>query len=392
MVSVKDIDWLSSGLLTITPLLSIYALLSVPIVPKTAIWALTYYFITGFGITAGYHRYWSHRSYDAAKPFQVWMALAGAGAVEGSIKWWSRHHRAHHRWTDTDKDPYAAHRGFLHSHILWMMIKDPSRSNGKADISDLKRDPVVNWQHRNFVPLMLFMGFVFPTLVAGLGWGDWKGGYFYAGIVRLVFLHHATFCVNSLAHWLGEHTYDDRQTPRDHFFTAIVTLGEGYHNFHHEFPSDFRNAIRFWQYDPTKWLIWLCSKLGLTYNLNTFPDNEIQKGRIAMQEKKILAIKQQLDYGKPLASLPSYTWSEFQTLAQSKQLLVIENVIYDVAQFIDLHPGGRVFLKSAIGRDATVSFNGGVYNHHNAARNLMQHMRFGKVTGDIPESDRAKDE
>ncbi|KAI8997991.1 acyl-CoA desaturase [Gaertneriomyces semiglobifer] len=392
MVSVKDIDWLSSGLLTITPLLSIYALLSVPIVPKTAIWALTYYFITGFGITAGYHRYWSHRSYDAAKPFQVWMALAGAGAVEGSIKWWSRHHRAHHRWTDTDKDPYAAHRGFLHSHILWMMIKDPSRSNGKADISDLKRDPVVNWQHRNFVPLMLFMGFVFPTLVAGLGWGDWKGGYFYAGIVRLVFLHHATFCVNSLAHWLGEHTYDDRQTPRDHFFTAIVTLGEGYHNFHHEFPSDFRNAIRFWQYDPTKWLIWLSSKFGLTYNLNTFPDNEIQKGRIAMQEKKILAIKQQLDYGKPLASLPSYTWSEFQDLAQSKQLLVIENVIYDVAQFIDLHPGGRVFLKSAIGRDVTVSFNGGVYNHHNAARNLMQHMRFGKVAGDIPECDRAKDE
>jgi stearoyl-CoA desaturase (delta-9 desaturase) len=143
------------------------------------------------GITAGYHRLWAHRSYNASKPFQYLLALAGAGAVQGSIKWWSRGHRAHHRYTDTDLDPYNAHKGFWYAHVGWMLVK-PRRKPGVADISDLSKNEIVRWQHKYYVYLLLLMGFIVPTVVAGLGWGDWKGGYFYAAAARLLFVHHVS--------------------------------------------------------------------------------------------------------------------------------------------------------------------------------------------------------
>ena len=144
------------------------------------------------GITAGYHRLWAHRSYNASRPLQYALAMLGAGAVEGSIKWWSRGHRAHHRYTDTDLDPYNAHRGFWFSHIGWMLLK-PRRKIGVADISDLSKNEVVRWQHRWYLTLLLFFGFIVPTAIPGLLWGDWKGGYFFAAAARLVFLHHVCF-------------------------------------------------------------------------------------------------------------------------------------------------------------------------------------------------------
>jgi len=115
--------------------------------------------------------------------------VTSSGALQGSIKWWARGHRAHHRYTDTDLDPYNAHRGFFWSHIGWMIVI-PRRRAGAADISDLSANPVVRWQHKHFVALLLTMTYAFPTLVAGLGWGDWMGGFIYAGIIRLCFVHH----------------------------------------------------------------------------------------------------------------------------------------------------------------------------------------------------------
>lgn len=144
------------------------------------------------GITAGYHRLWAHRSYNATKFLQYFLAVAGAGAVQGSIKWWARGHRAHHRYTDTDLDPYGAHHGLLWSHIGWMIVK-PRRKPGVADISDLSKNHVVRWQHRWYLTLLITMAVVVPTLVAGLGWGDWRGGMFYAGATRLMFVHHVRF-------------------------------------------------------------------------------------------------------------------------------------------------------------------------------------------------------
>lgn len=153
--------------------------------------SVIYYFITGLGITAGYHRLWAHRAYNASVPLQFALAIAGTGAVEGSIKWWCRGHRAHHRYTDTELDPYSAEKGFFWSHVGWMLVK-PRGKIGVADVSDLSRNRVVKWQHRHYIPLILGMGFVLPTVVAGLGWGDWRGGFFFAGAARLCFVHHVS--------------------------------------------------------------------------------------------------------------------------------------------------------------------------------------------------------
>ncbi|KAJ3316128.1 hypothetical protein HDU76_002064 [Blyttiomyces sp. JEL0837] len=417
-IGLKDINWPQSIFLLGTPILALYGITTTPLVFKTAIFTIIYYFITGFGITGvdshfpvfvfcvlgggtatgnkerSYHRYWSHRSYDASRAFQYFLMLAASGSVEGSIRWWCRDHRAHHRFTDTSKDPYSAHLGLFWAHMGWMLVKQDKDAIGKVDISDLNRDPMIRWQHKNYVAISMFMAFVFPTLVCGLLWGDWFGGYFYAGVLRLVFVHHATFCVNSLAHYLGEHSYDDKHTPRDHFITALVTLGEGYHNFHHEFPSDYRNAIIWYQYDPTKWIIFLCSFVGLTKNLKTFPSNEITKGRIQMQQKKIDEIKAKLDWGVPLETLPKMSFEQVkaETKETGRALVIISDVVYDVTKFMDDHPGGRGFLSTSIGRDMSASFNGGIYNHSSAARNLMASMRYAVLSGSVPESEKAKEE
>ena len=207
---LAELNWLNVSILTIPPLLTIYAVLCVPLQTKTFFFSIFYYFVTGLGelsstpcsvsgsltvsigITAGYHRLWAHRAYNASKPLQYALAMAGAGAVEGSIKWWSRGHRAHHRYTDTGLDPYNAHQGFWFSHVGWMLVK-PRRKPGVADISDLSKNEVVRWQHRWYLTLLLIFGFGVPTIIPGLLWGDWKGGYFFAGAARLVFVHHVRF-------------------------------------------------------------------------------------------------------------------------------------------------------------------------------------------------------
>lgn len=118
----------------------------------------------------------------------------------------------------------------------------------------------------------------------------------------------STFCVNSLAHWLGETPFDDKHTPRDHFITALATIGEGYHNFHHQFPMDYRNAIRWYQYDPTKWFIWVCSRFGLASHLKVFPDNEVKKGQLTMQLKRLRETQEVLSWAPELDNLPIISW------------------------------------------------------------------------------------
>lgn len=282
-----------------------------------------------------------------------------------------------------------------------MIFQQDPKKIGRTDISDLDADPVVVWQHKHYGKTLLVAAWIFPMCVAGLFWGDWWGGLVYAGIMRACFVQQATFCVNSLAHWIGEQPFDDRRTPRDHFLTAIVTLGEGYHNFHHEFPSDYReflslcagvftstndysgNAIAWYQYDPTKWVIYVLSKTGLAYNLKRFRHNEIEKGRLQQQQKALDNRRSKLDWGVPLAQLPVISWDDFQARCASGEaaLVAIAGVIHDITDFVAEHPGGKALIKSAIGKDATAWFNGGVYEHSNAAHNLLSTMRVGVLRG-----------
>lgn len=311
--------------------------------------------------------------------------LGGTGALEGSIKWWCGGHRVHHRYTDTPRDPYNINGGFWYAHMGWMLVKQDPRYVVKSDIRDLKADPMINFQHTHYGWFGPLMAFVVPSLIAGLLWGDYRGGYFYAGVVRLLFVHHNTFCVNSVAHYFGGYTYDDEYSPKDNLITAFFTFGEGYHNFHHEFPNDYRNGIRFYDYDPTKWLIAGLSLFGLTYDLKEFSANEIIKGQLLMKQKKLDQEKAKIKYPGPISALPEWGWTEIKNKIQrGAQLVVIDNLVHDVSGFIASHPGGEVLLKSALGTDASPRFYGTSttkesYKHHNAARHLLTTFRVARL-------------
>jgi len=304
----------------------------------------------------------------------------GSGAVEGSIKWWSRDHRAHHRYVDTNKDPYSSSKGFWHAHCGWMLCKQEPGRIGHADIQDLKAKPVVDIQHRYYGVFALFFGFVLPCLVASL-WGDAYGGFFIAGCFRLFFVHHSTFCVNSVAHYAGDATYTDGQTARDSIITALLTIGEGYHNFHHEFPSDYRNGVRWFHYDPTKWFIRALEMAGVAHKLQRFSMNEIAKGALQMQHKHLQESMAGIYWGPDPAVLPEYTMAEVEELATKgdNKWIVLDGYVVDVAGFIAEHPGGPAYIKNMLGKDATAAFTGESYRHSNAAHNTACTLRIGRV-------------
>jgi stearoyl-CoA desaturase (delta-9 desaturase) len=377
---LTKINWIMLSVHVIINSLAVYGLFNVPMLLPTIIWAFIYGYATGFGITVGYHRLFAHRAFKARLPAKVIILLLGTAACQESVIWWCRDHRAHHRYTDTNKDPYNATYGFWYSHIGWLFLKRDPKNFGKVSIGDLKQDPWLAWQHKYIHELEVLVGVVFPTCVAGIFWGDWKGGFFFASMLRIFYIHHVTFLVNSLAHYLGTLSYADNHTPRDSVVTAVLTLGEGYHNFHHEFPQDYRNAIRFYQYDPTKWIIRGLSYIGQTYDLKRFPENEIQKGQIQMRQKILDKMKKQVDWGLPVDELPLVTKQVFgEMLSEGYKLVVVDYIIHDVTDFVDDHPGGKPILDAYIGKDATRQFNGEVYQHSNAAHNLLSQLRVGRV-------------
>jgi stearoyl-CoA desaturase (delta-9 desaturase) len=146
------------------------------------------------------------------------------------------------------------------------------------DISDLMSDPIVVFQHKFYPLLAITSGLVLPTLVAWVFWNDPIGGYLYGGIIARLLTWHATFCINSFAHWIGEQHFSKETTAKGNFLLALFTVGEGYHNFHHEFPKDYRNGIHWNDFDPTKWCIWVASRFGLAYDLHEYEKDDIKKG------------------------------------------------------------------------------------------------------------------
>lgn len=382
----RRLNWLHVGILFGTPAIALYGLFTTKITLPTAIFAVIWYWVGGLGITAGYHRLWAHKSYSAHPIVQVALMLAGSAAVQGSCLWWAKGHRSHHRHVDTDKDPYAATKGFWYAHVGWMLVKTDPKRIGRVEVEDLKRDKLVVWQHKYYLLLAPLMALVIPAAVAGLGWGDWAGGYYFAGALRLFAVHHATFCVNSVAHTLGEATYTDENTARDSLITALLTFGEGTHNYHHNFPSDFRNGLSFASYDPTKWLIWTLSAVGLTWNLQRFPDEEVAKTKLQMQERALQAKRAALNWGPDPATLPTMTRAEFEAQAAKpgapsagKKWVIIDGFVCDVSAFAATHPGGEKFIETSLGSDATAAFRGEVYRHSAAARNIAATLRVARI-------------
>ncbi len=287
------INWLTSIVMIGT---AVAALVVVPWYGFTrgyGLWAwlsfVGFLWACGISITAGYHRLWAHRAYGAHGSVRLFYALFGAMALQNSILIWGSQHRTHHRFVDdVERDPYSAKRGFWFSHMGWILRDYPSGRNDFTNAKDLERDPIVMFQHRWYLPLAIATNVGLPL---ALGWavGDLWGVFLLGGLLRLVVNHHFTWFINSLAHMWGSQPYTDENTARDNPALAFLTYGEGYHNFHHIFQNDYRNGVRWWQWDPTKWLIAVLSWLRLASNLKRVPDLWIQRAQLAMQFKRMEA-------------------------------------------------------------------------------------------------------
>jgi len=251
---------------------------------------LFFFCATAGSITLGYHRLFSHLTFQASWPVKIFVLLFGAAAFEGSALGWCADHRRHHKFVDHDEDPYDISKGFFHAHIGWLLFRRGA-DTPLTWVRDLQKDRLAWWQHQFYVPLSLIIGFALPAAIGFLygGASAALGAFLIAGFARVVCVHHTTFCINSLCHWIGTRPYSSHCSARDSLLMALVTFGEGYHNYHHEFQHDYRNGVKPWQFDPTKWAIWTLSKIGLVRGLRTVPEEKILKAQIAEHERQLQA-------------------------------------------------------------------------------------------------------
>lgn len=255
-------------------------------ITTTEIWlAIGFWVLSGLGITAGYHRLFSHRTYDAHWTVRLFMAFAGAMAIQNSILFWSAMHRIHHRHVDDPhKDPYPITRGFWYAHIGWLLTKLEHIQIDFSNVKDLQKDWVVRWQHKYYWYIVGFMNVVVP-LAIGFAIGRPLGVFVIAVVLRLFVVENIVFAINSLCHYWGRQPYSDKDSSRDSHLMAILAHGEGYHNFHHRFEYDYRNGHRWYEIDITKWLIASLAAVGLVSNRKRASRSQILAARTAMALK-----------------------------------------------------------------------------------------------------------
>ncbi len=242
-------------------------------------------FCSGMAIAAGYHRLYSHRCYKVHPVIESILLFFGTLATQGSAIRWANDHRLHHAFVDTDKDPYSVKKGLWWAHILWMFFKtDPI---DPKVVSDLSQRKLLAFQNKHYAWCMLAANaFVFLTV----GWllNDFLGAFIFAWWVRMFFLHHTTWCINSLAHYWGTQNYSREHSAVDNYLISLLTYGEGYHNYHHSFASDYRNGIRWFHFDPAKWMIWTLYKLGLAYDLKRVNNYRIARHLLLQHKDELI--------------------------------------------------------------------------------------------------------
>jgi stearoyl-CoA desaturase (delta-9 desaturase) len=265
-----QVNWRSSIpflVLQAVPLLAIFTGVS-----RTALILLACtYFGRMFFITAGYHRYFAHRSYRLGRAAQFVFAFGGLTCAQKGPLWWAGHHRNHHKFSDTDRDIHSPRDGFWWSHVGWILC-DKYGATPTDDIKDFARYPELRWMNAH--------DWVGPWSLAVVCWliGGWSGlvvGFFGSTVL----LWHSTFLVNSLAHVFGRRVYDTDDTSRNSLLIALVTAGEGWHNNHHRYQSAARQGFRWWQIDTTYYVLWLLSRVGVVRELRPVPQRVIDEAR-----------------------------------------------------------------------------------------------------------------
>lgn len=247
----------------------------------TNLFAFALYLSSGLGITAGAHRLWAHKSYKARLPLRILLCIFNTMAFQDAAMDWARDHRMHHKYSETDADPHNATRGFFFSHIGWLLVRKHPQIKAKGhtiDMSDLKSDPILRFQKKHYLILMPLACFILPTYIPTL-WGEslWNA-YFVCAIFRYVWVLNVTWMVNSVAHLWGNKPYDRNINPVEVKPVSLVVFGEGFHNYHHTFPWDYKTAeLGGYSLNITKMFIDFMARIGWAYDLKTVSTDVIQK-------------------------------------------------------------------------------------------------------------------
>ncbi len=285
---LRDIDWPILGFIT-----SYHVLLAATL-PLYLAWRTPGWPLIGAtlgllacsltSITAGYHRLYAHRTYRTRRPVELVLLFFGTLAAESSVLNWAHDHRLHHNRVDTDGDPYGTQKGFWHSHILWLFTQRPPIE--ERYVRDLLQNELVAFQHRYYGWLMAATTIATFLAVAAIT-GDPAGAFVIGLLLRIFLTHHSTWCINSAAHKWGTKPYSLEHSAVNNFLIALITYGEGYHNYHHTFARDYRNGVRWYQFDPPKYLIWLLSKVGLASDLKR-TDPLLIRRRLVLADRQLL--------------------------------------------------------------------------------------------------------
>ncbi len=230
------------------------------------------YFLRTFGVMAGYHRYFSHRAFKTTRWFQFVLAVLAETTVQKGVLWWAARHRAHHKHTDEPEDVHSPLQyGFWHSHMFWLAEQD-SELTDDSRIRDLTKYPELVWIDRHWLVPPVALG---ALVGLTLGWSGLIIGFF----LSTVFVWHATFVVNSLAHVLGNRRFDTADTSRNNWIIAFFTLGEGWHNNHHHYVGSARQGFYWWEIDVTYYVLKCLSWCGIVSDLRAVPAAVLAEGR-----------------------------------------------------------------------------------------------------------------
>lgn len=301
------INWLNASFIIGIPILAFAAAIwhgfTYGIGWTEAIIFFIWYMFCGLSITVGYHRLFSHRSHEASWPLILFYSLFGAGAFQNSIIEWCSDHRNHHKVTDKVGDPYNAKRGFIWSHVGWIIMEEDVEADF-SNVRDLMDNPIIAWQHRHIFLIGFIVGMVFPAAIGyaigGIGVGI--GCFIWGGLLRTVFVHHGTFLINSAAHIWGRQPYTTANTSRDSMILSLFTFGEGFHNYHHAFQADYRNGYKWYHWDPSKWWISSFKLLRFNRNLKRTPKYSIEVAKLdtkyAKESERVLSKNADADLSK----------------------------------------------------------------------------------------------
>ncbi|XP_034238656.1 acyl-CoA Delta(11) desaturase-like [Thrips palmi] len=281
-----DIAWMTVLVAVLSHGTAIYALprfVLFQVKWQTWIFTVLLYYLSTVGSNAGAHRLFSHRAYKATLPLKIFLLAMGSLAVQPCAWRWARDHRVHHKHSDTMADPYSAARGFFFSHWGWMCLRRHPEVFAKwktIDLSDLENDPYVMFQKRHQYKLIAVFAVALPLIISVYGWNEtWLNSFLVPVTLRIVWCWNCTAMINSWSHHFGTKPYDKTIYPVQSLLVAHLALGEGWHNYHHAFPWDYKASELGLQYNPMATFIKTCARLGLAYDLREASDDVI-KARI----------------------------------------------------------------------------------------------------------------